>query len=54
MPALSSAQKQNESEREIVISRVFDAPRERVWNAWTDPKQVVKWWDQRVSPPPSK
>jgi uncharacterized protein YndB with AHSA1/START domain len=44
MPALSSAQKQNESEREIVISRVFDAPRERVWNAWTDPKQVVKWW----------
>jgi uncharacterized protein YndB with AHSA1/START domain len=32
------------AEREIVIERVFDAPRELVWAAWTDPKQVVKWW----------
>src|ERR1044071_1331635 len=31
-------------ERELVISRLFDAPREMVWAAWTDPKQVVKWW----------
>ena len=30
--------------REIVITRTFDAPRERVWQAWTDPKQIVKWW----------
>jgi uncharacterized protein YndB with AHSA1/START domain len=35
------------AEREIVITRVFDAPREIVWNAWTDPKQVVKWWGPR-------
>jgi uncharacterized protein YndB with AHSA1/START domain len=35
------------TEREIVISRVFDAPREVVWNAWTDPKQVVQWWGPR-------
>lgn len=35
---------ENLAEREIVISRVFDAPRELVWDAWTDPKQVVKWW----------
>jgi uncharacterized protein YndB with AHSA1/START domain len=33
--------------REIVISRVFDAPRETVWNAWTDPKQVAQWWGPR-------
>jgi len=32
------------ADREIVLSRVFDAPRELVWEAWTDPKQVVKWW----------
>ena len=32
------------SEREIVLSRVFDAPREMVWEAWTDPKQVALWW----------
>lgn len=35
------------ADREIVITRLFDAPRERVWNAWADPKQVVKWWGPR-------
>lgn len=28
----------------IVIERVFDAPLERVWKAWTDPKEYKKWW----------
>jgi uncharacterized protein YndB with AHSA1/START domain len=32
------------AEREIVISRLFDAPRRMVWEAWTDPKQVALWW----------
>jgi uncharacterized protein YndB with AHSA1/START domain len=32
------------AEREIVISRLFDAPRKMVWEAWTDPKQVALWW----------
>jgi uncharacterized protein YndB with AHSA1/START domain len=32
------------SDREIVTTRVVDAPRERVWKAWTDPKQVAQWW----------
>jgi len=31
-------------DREIVISRLVDATRERVWEAWTDPKQVGQWW----------
>ncbi|HEY6269280.1 MAG TPA: SRPBCC domain-containing protein [Candidatus Acidoferrum sp.] len=35
------------SAREIVLTRVFDAPREVVWNAWTDPEQVVQWWGPR-------
>ena len=26
------------------ISRVFDAPRERVWQAWTEPEHMKKWW----------
>jgi len=30
--------------REIVITRVFDAPRELVFEAWTDPKHVAQWW----------
>jgi uncharacterized protein YndB with AHSA1/START domain len=32
------------SDREIVLSRVLDAPRDLVWQAWTDPAQVVQWW----------
>lgn len=30
--------------RPFVISRVFDAPRERVWKAWTEVEQLKKWW----------
>jgi uncharacterized protein YndB with AHSA1/START domain len=32
---------------EIRISRVYDAPVEDVWDAWTDPEQVAKWWGPR-------
>ena len=32
------------SDREILMERVFDAPRELVWTAWTDPKHVDQWW----------
>jgi uncharacterized protein YndB with AHSA1/START domain len=35
------------SDHEIVHSRVFRAPRELVWKAWTDPELVVKWWGPR-------
>src|SRR5438132_407028 len=34
-------------EREFVISRTFDAPRELVFEAWTDPKHVAGWWGPR-------
>jgi len=33
----------NETER-MIITRIFDAPRELVWKAWTDPKYVMQWW----------
>ncbi|QLG60253.1 SRPBCC domain-containing protein [Halorarum salinum] len=29
---------------ELRLTRTFDASRERVWDAWTDPEQVAKWW----------
>jgi uncharacterized protein YndB with AHSA1/START domain len=32
------------SERELVITRVLDAPRELVFKAWIDPKHLVRWW----------
>jgi uncharacterized protein YndB with AHSA1/START domain len=34
----------NATERELVFTRVFDAPRELVFEAWTDPKHVAQWW----------
>ncbi|MGH6848297.1 MAG: SRPBCC family protein, partial [Methylocella sp.] len=30
--------------RTIVVTRVFDAPRELVFEAWTNPKHLVQWW----------
>ena len=35
------------ADREIVISREFNAPRELVWEAMTNPKHVVNWWGPR-------
>jgi uncharacterized protein YndB with AHSA1/START domain len=32
------------ADREIEITRLLDAPRERVFDAWTDPAQVGKWF----------
>jgi uncharacterized protein YndB with AHSA1/START domain len=29
---------------EFVITRVVNAPRSRVWKAWTDAKELKKWW----------
>ena len=31
-------------EREIVTTRVFEAPRALVFAAWTDPEQLKQWW----------
>jgi uncharacterized glyoxalase superfamily protein PhnB/uncharacterized protein YndB with AHSA1/START domain len=28
----------------IIVTRVFDAPIEKVWKAWTNPREVKKWW----------
>jgi uncharacterized protein YndB with AHSA1/START domain len=28
----------------FVISRVYDAPRDRVWKAWTEAERLKKWW----------
>jgi uncharacterized protein YndB with AHSA1/START domain len=30
--------------QEITITRVFDAPRELVWKAWTEPERLADWW----------
>jgi uncharacterized protein YndB with AHSA1/START domain len=28
----------------VVVTRVFDAPVEQVWRAWSDPEYVRQWW----------
>jgi uncharacterized protein YndB with AHSA1/START domain len=40
----SRAKRATPADREMVVSRVLPAPRELVWEAWTDPNQVVQWW----------
>jgi uncharacterized protein YndB with AHSA1/START domain len=37
-------EKDNEKDREIVNVRVFNAPRELLFNAWADPEQLKQWW----------
>jgi uncharacterized protein YndB with AHSA1/START domain len=32
---------------EITITRIFDAPRELVWRAWTEPERLATWWGKR-------
>ena len=34
----------NESDRELVFTRVFDAPRELVFDAWTHRNHIEQWW----------
>jgi uncharacterized protein YndB with AHSA1/START domain len=33
--------------KEFIITRVFDAPRELVFQAWTDSKHLAQWWGPR-------
>jgi uncharacterized protein YndB with AHSA1/START domain len=38
------------AERALVIERVFNAPRELVFQAWTDPEHIRKWFGPRDHP----
>jgi uncharacterized protein YndB with AHSA1/START domain len=35
---------QTKKGKELIISRIFDAPRELVWKAWTVPELIMRWW----------
>jgi uncharacterized protein YndB with AHSA1/START domain len=36
--------KSDTSDRELLITRVLDAPVKLVWQVWTDPKHLSQWW----------
>jgi uncharacterized protein YndB with AHSA1/START domain len=42
VPARSS--RVESADREVLITRVFDAPRALVYKAWTDPQQLLRWF----------
>lgn len=49
MPASSAANSQTyqvttPGEREIILTRLFDAPRELVFDAMSKPEHIVRWW----------
>ena len=37
-------QQNNAADREICISRLFNAPVELVWEVWTNPEHIKNWW----------
>jgi uncharacterized protein YndB with AHSA1/START domain len=43
-----SRPEQNLKTRDLVVTRVFNAPAERVWKAWSDPEYVMRWWGPKV------
>jgi uncharacterized protein YndB with AHSA1/START domain len=38
---------------ELKIERIFDAPRELVWKAWTEPERIMRWWGPKDFTSPS-
>jgi uncharacterized protein YndB with AHSA1/START domain len=32
------------SKRMLTLKRTFNAPRELVWEAWTQPEHIIQWW----------
>ncbi len=44
MTTRGSSSTQKSATPALVLSRVFDAPRDLVFKAWTDPRHVPRWW----------
>jgi uncharacterized protein YndB with AHSA1/START domain len=39
--------KPQSTQNELYITRVYDAPVQAVWDAWTDPAKAAQWWGPR-------
>jgi uncharacterized protein YndB with AHSA1/START domain len=40
----ATAERKPAAEHQLTLTRVFDAPRERVWRLWTEPGLMAQWW----------
>jgi uncharacterized protein YndB with AHSA1/START domain len=47
---MSFAAAESAQKLELTITRVFDAPRALVWQAWTDSEQLMQWWGPEHHP----
>jgi uncharacterized protein YndB with AHSA1/START domain len=43
-PTIGGVGRTTPSDREVHIERVFDAPRDAVWRAFTEPELIAQWW----------
>jgi uncharacterized protein YndB with AHSA1/START domain len=46
-PTPNPMKRSDPTDQEITITRVFAAPRQLVWQAWTDPGHLAQWWGPR-------
>jgi uncharacterized protein YndB with AHSA1/START domain len=42
--ASNAARRAESEEQALVITRFFDAPRDLVFKAWTEPERLMRWW----------
>jgi uncharacterized protein YndB with AHSA1/START domain len=42
--ALAKTKETPAADTKLDISRIFKAPRSKVWEAWTDPAAIAQWW----------
>lgn len=50
-PVVTRATVSTPGERDIRIERIFNAPRDRVWRALTNPALVAQWWGRAAKNP---
>lgn len=43
---------ERKSERELVVTRTFNAPARIVFEAWTKPELLRQWWAPKAGPSP--
>jgi uncharacterized protein YndB with AHSA1/START domain len=48
----SASATEHDDARDFVISRLLNAPRELVFEAWTNPKHMARWWGPRITSTP--